>query len=173
MNTKQATQLTPAQQAILTHAHEHTEGKIVWFPINIKGGARHKIREAMAHRGLIIKEGNDWAIASEGYWALGVERKATASAPATIEEPQAPEEMPAPEQAAQKRLGATREGSKQAQVLAMLQRPEGATIEQICEATGWQQHTVRGAFAGTFKKKLGLAITSTKEAGSSRIYRAA
>jgi uncharacterized protein YcnI len=54
----------------------------------------------------------------------------------------------------------------------MLQRPEGATISQICEATGWQQHTVRGTFAGAFKKR-GLAITSTKEAGAERVYRAA
>ncbi len=67
----------------------------------------------------------------------------------------------------------TRDNSKQAQVIAMLKRPEGATIAQICEATGWMQHTVRGTFAGAFKKKLGLEITSTKEAGGQRIYRVA
>ena len=65
----------------------------------------------------------------------------------------------------------TRENSKQAQVVAMLRRPEGATIAQIMAATGWQAHTVRGTFAGAFKKKLGLDITSSKEAGSERIYR--
>jgi len=54
-----------------------------------------------------------------------------------------------------------------------LQRPEGTTITQICEATGWQSHTVRGTFAGAFKKKLGLDITSSKEAGGERIYRLA
>jgi hypothetical protein len=58
-------------------------------------------------------------------------------------------------------------------VIAMLKRPEGATIAQICEATGWMPHTVRGTFAGAFKKKLGLQITSTKEAGADRIYHAA
>jgi len=63
-----------------------------------------------------------------------------------------------------------REGSKQAQVIAMLQRPEGATLAQICEATSWQSHTVRGTFAGSFKKKLGLDITSTKEQGGERVY---
>ena len=52
----------------------------------------------------------------------------------------------------------------------MLKRPEGATIAQICEATGWQAHTVRGTFAGAFKKKLGLEITSSKEQGGERIY---
>jgi len=45
-----------------------------------------------------------------------------------------------------------REGTKQEQVLAMLRQPEGATIAQIAEATGWAQHTVRGFFAGLKKK---------------------
>ncbi|WP_270936296.1 DUF3489 domain-containing protein, partial [Falsiroseomonas oryzae] len=50
-----------------------------------------------------------------------------------------------------------REGTKQETVLAMLRRDEGATIAQICEATGWQQHTVRGFFAG-LKKRQGIAV---------------
>ncbi|PPU86604.1 DUF3489 domain-containing protein, partial [Xanthomonas albilineans] len=64
-----------------------------------------------------------------------------------------------------------RENSKQAQVIAMLKRPEGATIAQICEATGWQPHTVRGTFAGAFKKKLDLSIVSDKAPGGERVYR--
>ena len=55
----------------------------------------------------------------------------------------------------------------------MLKRPEGATIQQICEATEWQAHTVRGTFAGAFKKKLGLTITSDKAEGGERVYRIA
>jgi len=46
-----------------------------------------------------------------------------------------------------------REGTKQEQVLAMLRRPEGATITQIAEATGWAPHTVRGFFAGLRKRQ--------------------
>jgi hypothetical protein len=56
--------------------------------------------------------------------------------------------------------GATRkprEGTKQEAVLAMLCRPQGATITQIREATGWQQHTVRGFFAG-LKKRQGISV---------------
>ena len=53
----------------------------------------------------------------------------------------------------------------------MLQRPDGATISQICAATGWQAHTVRGTFAGAFKKKLGLNLASEKPEGGERIYR--
>ena len=65
----------------------------------------------------------------------------------------------------------TRDNSKQATVIGMLKRPEGATIAQIVDCTGWQAHTVRGTFAGAFKKKLGLTITSTKDAGAQRVYR--
>ncbi len=48
--------------------------------------------------------------------------------------------------------GAPRKGTKQEPVLAMLRRPDGATVEQIAEATGWAQHTGRGFFAGLKKK---------------------
>ena len=64
----------------------------------------------------------------------------------------------------------TREGTKQEQLIAMLRRNEGATIAQIVAATGWQPHTVRGAFAGALKKKLGLTVTSEKAEGT-RVYR--
>ena len=53
--------------------------------------------------------------------------------------------------------------SKQDEVVAMLRRPEGATVDEVATATGWQRHTVRGVFSGTLKKKLGLALASAKE----------
>ena len=55
----------------------------------------------------------------------------------------------------------------------MLGRPEGATIAEIVAATGWQPHTVRGAFAGALKKRLGLTVTSEKVDGGERVYRIA
>jgi hypothetical protein len=58
-------------------------------------------------------------------------------------------------------------------MIDMLRRPEGATVEQIAEATAWARHTVRGAMAGALKKKLGLTITSEKTEGAARIYRIA
>jgi outer membrane biosynthesis protein TonB len=60
-----------------------------------------------------------------------------------------------------------RAGTKQAQMIELLKRPEGATVEQIAAATGWQHHTIRGAISGALKKKLGLTVeaTRTREVG--------
>ena len=51
-----------------------------------------------------------------------------------------------------------REGTKREKVLAMLRRPEGATVAQIAEATGWAAHTVRGFFAGLRKQGIAVAV---------------
>jgi Protein of unknown function (DUF3489) len=55
-----------------------------------------------------------------------------------------------------------RAGTKQAQMIEMLERPEGATVEQIAAATGWQHHTIRGAISGALKKKLGLTVEAIR-----------
>ena len=65
-----------------------------------------------------------------------------------------------------------REGSKAARVIAMLGRPEGATISQLSEATDWLPHSVRGFLAGALKKTHGLSAASGLE-GEVRIYRLA
>src|SRR5262252_1607782 len=52
----------------------------------------------------------------------------------------------------------TKGPSKQAAVIAMLQRPEGATIEEIASAMGWQRHTVRGLFSGTLRRSWGFRL---------------
>ena len=170
------TTLTPAQHAILAHALEHTEGRIEWFPDNIKGGARKKVLDGMFNRALITTDGTDWFVAAEGYDALGMKRPdVTPPIPevdAELEHAVATAEATwtqAPAQAKPR----TRDNSKQAEVIRMLQRPEGATIGQICTATGWQAHTVRGTFAGAFKRKLGLTIVSDKPQGGERVYRIA
>jgi hypothetical protein len=62
--------------------------------------------------------------------------------------------------------------SKQDAVIAMLRRPEGATVDEVASATGWQRHTVRGVFSGTLKKKLGLSLASAQEERG-RVYRIA
>ncbi len=152
-------ELTVAQHFILAYANEHTDGKIVKFPDNIKGGARKKVLEGLFNRALTTTDGTDWFIAAEGYDALGLPRPG----PTTLVDP----EIEATVTATKPR---SRDNSKQAQVISMLKRSEGATIQQIVEVTGWQAHTVRGTFAGAFKKKLGLEITSSKDQGAERVY---
>jgi hypothetical protein len=63
-----------------------------------------------------------------------------------------------------------REGSKTAQVVAMLQRKNGATLAEIMDKMGWQKHTVRGFMAGTMKKA-GYTVESFKPEGGERTYR--
>jgi hypothetical protein len=188
-------QLTSTQTQVLQHALDHNDGQVVWFPENVKGGARKKVLDGLFNRALVTTDGGThWYVAAEGYDALGRPRPTVASiapsAPlvadpkleaavaqheaqwaneAQASAPAAPATDPSPDTVKVR----TRENSKQATVVQMLKRPEGATVRQICDATGWQAHTVRGTFAGAFKKKLGLTIESDKAVGGERVYRTA
>ncbi len=68
---------------------------------------------------------------------------------------------------------APRENSKEAQLIGMLRRPEGATIAQIMTQMAWMAHTVRGVLAGALKKRRGLNVISEKPQGGERVYRLA
>ena len=131
-------------------------------------------------------------ITPAGLEAIGIEPEAAASPEAsTADEPatsppaaaeDAPVE-PAPKKRGRPRKAKptgtdtaapkTRDDTKQAQVIAMLRRKQGATIAQIVEATDWRSHTIRGFFAGALKKKLGLEVTSQKAEDGERVYRIA
>ena len=187
--------LTDTQMIILTVAAQRDDGSIHPLPKTLKGGAVTKVTGALLRRGLIaeaprrngaaIGETN-FAITAEGALAINVEPAecphladtgAQAADGGQETEPAAPAPAKA-KKAATGRDGAKgpvklRTGTKQALVVEMLRRPEGATVDQIMEATGWQRHTVRGAFAGALKKKLGLAVTSEKVEDRGRVYRIA
>jgi hypothetical protein len=60
--------------------------------------------------------------------------------------------------------------SKKDTVLALLQRPQGATLKEIMRATGWQSHSVRGFLSGALRKKMGLKVKSGKRDNGERVY---
>ena len=72
------------------------------------------------------------------------------------------------------RLGSipsARKGSKTAKILALLGRPDGASLKELKKATGWQAHSVRGFLSGALKKKMGLRVGSKKRPDGERAYR--
>ena len=101
--------------------------------------------------------------APKGAPAKGKSSKKTTPAKKSPKGPKAPK--PAKPEA-----GPPREGSKTAQVVAMLQRKNGATITEIMKAMGWQRHTVRGFMAGAMRKA-GYEVESFKPEGGERSYR--
>ena len=139
--------LTDTQRALLEAAAQHPQKKLINFPDTLKGGARIKVLTSM-HKAELIEpsaaEPEVYVATTIGLQAIGI----------TVQAPRA-----------------KREGTKQAVLVELLTRAEGATLPQMTDATGWQVHTVRGAMAGALKKKLGLEITSEKQTGADRIYR--
>jgi hypothetical protein len=65
----------------------------------------------------------------------------------------------------------TRKGTKTAKILALLGRPDGASLQELTKATGWQAHSVRGFLSGTLNKKMGLRIHSDRRDDGQRAYR--
>jgi len=185
------TQLSDTQALILSAAAQRPEHIALPLPESLRGGAAAKVVGAMLAKGLLqevdadLRKGEPmWRETGDGHGvtlvatdaglaAIGIEPEDTNTAPAGADD--APSDAPAtdtptaPEAAPKART--PREGTKQATLIAMLRAPDGATIEEIMAATGWQSHTVRGAMAGALKKKLGLEVTSEKVEGRGRVYR--
>jgi hypothetical protein len=194
------TKLSDTQLLILSAAAQRDDRNVLPLPGSLRGGAATKVVGALLSRGLIAETTTDsqtkadaalnriWRndedgraillhITDAGLAAIGVEPEDAPDGGDTA--PEAAEEAPstdaateaAPDAAPAPKARKPREGTKQAQLIAMLRTPEGATIDDIVAATGWQPHTVRGAFAGALKKKLGLEVTSDKVEGRGRVYR--
>ena len=159
------TKLTDTQRTILTAAAKRKNGAIEPLPAHIRGGAVTKVTHALLAAGLITKA--PFTITPVGRDAVAPNR--TALSGPRIK----PDAAPAPQAKVEPPVGKSRIDSKQAQLIDMLKRPEGSSIEEIVEKFSWQAHTVRGAIAGALKKKLGLNVLSEKVEGGARIYRIA
>ena len=164
--------LTDSQRQILERASLNSDTRIKWFPDTLKGGVRSKVIASLQQRGLIKPDpnGDGWCVTGEGAEAVGMHCGASVE---EIGRGLAMQTESLAEMVKETTQPRTRANSKQAAVIALLKRPEGATISEISTLTGWRQHTIRGTFAGAFKRKLGLEITSVKEPGRDRVYRIA
>ena len=173
------TKLTDTQRVILSAASQRTDRLALPLPKSLTGGAAHKVVNALSEKGLLkeVKANRKlsdpvWRENEEGH---GLTLIITDTGFAAIDidvEPQKikpPKSEPKPITTERK----MREGTKQALVIEMLRRPEGASIAEIVEATSWASHTTRGFLAGALKKKLGLSIDSEKEEARGRVYRLA
>ena len=69
-----------------------------------------------------------------------------------------------------KKANGARDGSKTAKILDLLKRPDGVTLKELMKGTNWLPHSVRGFLSGTIRKKMGLAVTSTKGEDGERTY---
>ena len=171
------TKLTDTQRVILSTASQRTDRLALPLPKSLKGGAAHKVVNAMIEKGLLkeVKANRKlgdpvWRESDEGNGlTLIVTDTGFAAISIEVEPQKTKAQKSEPKPAATERR--TREGTKQALVIEMLRRPEGASIAEIVEATAWVSHSVRGFLAGALKKKLGMAIESTKDDDRGRIYR--
>jgi hypothetical protein len=185
------TQLSDTQALILSAAAQRPERIALPLPESLRGGAAAKVVGAMIAKGFLqevdadLRKGEPmWRETGDGHGttlvatdaglaAIGIEPGDANTEPTGAND--APSDAPEPDAASEPQAApkarTPREGTKQATLIAMLRAPEGATIDEITAATGWQSHTVRGAMAGALKKKLGLEVTSEKVEGRGRVYR--
>jgi hypothetical protein len=190
------TPLTETQSLALSRAAQRDGGIALPLPERLKGGAAKRVVGPLIEKGLLEEVGADLRKCGQPLWrstghghgvtltitragleAVGVETGDSAPG-AADEAPSDP--APAKDARATRRADtaaesagprAPREGTKLAKLVELLRQPEGATIAEMTEATGWQQHTVRGALAASVKKKLGLEVVSEKPQGQDRRWR--
>jgi hypothetical protein len=172
--------LTDTQSTILSAAAQRADNLAMPLPKGLHGAAANKVITMMIGRGWLEEvdadlhkgeplwretgdgHGTTLVVTDAGLLTIGLEPvvvKTMAAIRTHAAQPPAPK-LPTP-----------RAGTKQAQIISLLERPEGATIAEIVAATSWQAHSVRGMISGALKKKLGLPITSEKVDGRGTVHR--
>jgi hypothetical protein len=174
------TKLTDTQTIILSAGAQRPDNIALPLPKGLHGAAaKMAVTKMIAHGWLqevdanlqrgepLWREtgdghGNTLVVTDAGLLAIGIEPVVVATVMAILKQASVPPEAKQTTQ---------RAGTKQAMLIEMLQSPDGATIAEIVGATGWLAHTARGVISGVLKKKLGLAITTTKVDVRGLVYR--
>lgn len=176
------TKLTETQTIILSAGAQRPENIALPLPKGLAGAAAKMAVTKMIEHGWLLEvdanlrrneplwretgdgHGTTLVVTDAGLLAIGIE-------PVVVKTVIAIREHAA--KAAATKLPIQRAGTKQAQIIAMMQRSRGATVAEMVEATGWLAHTVRASISGALKKKLGLPITAEKVEGRGTVYRLA
>lgn len=172
--------LTDTQTIILSAAAQRPDNIALPLPKGLHGAAAKKVVDILIALGWLQEvdanvrrgeplwretgdgHGTTLVVTDAGLLAIGIE-------PVVVKTVVAIREHAAKTPAA--KPPTQRAGTKQAQIIALLQRPEGATIAEIVAATGWLAHSARGLISGVLRKKLGLVVGLTKEDGKGAVYR--
>lgn len=172
--------LTKTQSLILITGAQRADNIAMPLPVGLHGAAAKKVVTMMIDRGWLNEvdadtckgeplwretgdgHGTTLVVTDAGLLAVGIEPVVVKTMAAVREHGAA---VPAP------KTPTPRTGTKQAQIIALLQRPEGASIAEIVAVTGWLAHSVRGLISGALKKKLGLPVTSEKQDGRGTVYK--
>jgi len=188
--------LSDSQLVILSTASQRPDGCVFPITLKLKGNAIGNVLKSLLTKGLLEEvpgraddtlwrydDGAPLTLKASpaAYRHLGIDSEAVPVAndvpardhPSGKREPAKAAQAAAIGEADAKprKEPSVRKDSKQAQLIAMLRRAKGATIEEIAETLEWQRHTVRGAIAGALKKRLGLEVVSEKSERRGRVYR--
>lgn len=167
LNMTTTIKLTDTQHHVLTHAADQADGRLTWFPEGVKGGARQKVIAGLFNKspdhqqrwqGLVCR--------GRGLRRPGARTTDTPAAihPTRRLRPPCRRLRPTGRKKSRARQKVCSRSASRANPVREQQAghrdpdaaaPRGPPSAQICAATGWQAHTVRGTFAGAFKKKLG------------------
>lgn len=174
------TKLTETQTIILSAGAQRPENIALPLPKGLAGAAASMAVTKMIEHGWLQEvdanlrrgeplwretgdgHGTTLVVTEAGLLAIGIEPVVVKTVVAIS---QHAAETPTP------KVPTQRAGTKQALLIALLQTPKGATMEEIMAATGWQSHSARGAMSGALGKKLGLVVTSAKDGDRGRVYR--
>jgi hypothetical protein len=153
--------LSPVQSLLLRTAARRPDGRVI-LPGTLRGGARVKVLASLLQRGWIDPTDDGHVMTDAGYAAIGQQRPVPQD---DVQPMDATDDLQLLEGIP------VRSGTKLAAMVVALRRPQGATSLQLMLATGWQQHTVRGAISGMLRKKLRLNVVLAHNDSGERVYR--